>query len=507
MKLHSTTMFLQFLLLLSFYALIKHLVDKIRNQPPSPFPTLPIIGHLYLLNKPLHRALAKISSRHGPLLLLQFGSRRVLVVSSPSVAEECLTKNDIVLANRPRLLAAKHLGYNFTSIVFAPYGDYWRNLRRISALEILSSHRIQSLSSIRSEEIRSLVQRLVKLKDQTVDMKAALFELTFNVMMRMIAGKKYYGDNVEEVEKARTFIEITEEALELAGATTMEDFLPLLRWTGILGTEKRMMALQERRDPILQELIEENRRKLVGSESPSEVKNKTMLQVLLSFQESEPENYTDQTIKALISDLLVAGTDTSAGTIEWAMSLLLNNPDVLSKAQAEIDNQLGHDRLIEESDLPKLPYLHCIVNETLRMYPAGPLLIPHESSAECIVGGFCVPSGTMVLVNMWGIQNDPKIWEEPSNFKPERFEGFEGVRDGFKYMPFGSGRRRCPGEGLATRMVGLALGSLIQCLEWKRVSEELVDLTEGASLSLPKAQPLLAKCRERPTMVHLLSQI
>lgn len=212
-------------------------------------------------------------------------------------------------------------------------------------------------------------------------------------------------------------------------------------------------------------------------------------------------------LKKIVQVLLSAGTDTSAGTMEWAMSLLLNNPRVLKKAQTEIDKCVGYDRLIDESDLAKLPYLRCIINETLRMYPAGPLLVPHESSEDCLVGGFKVPRGTTLLVNLWAIQRDPKIWEDPNTFKPERFEGIEGVRDGFRFMPFGSGRRGCPGEGLAMRVVGLALGSLIQCFEWERIGEEMVDMSEEAGLTLTKARPLQANCRPRPTMVNLLSQI
>lgn len=205
--------------------------------------------------------------------------------------------------------------------------------------------------------------------------------------------------------------------------------------------------------------------------------------------------------------LLAAGTDTSAATIEWAMSLLLNHPEVLQRAQAEINGVVGSSRLVSESDLTRLPYLHCIINETLRMYPAGPLLVPHESSEECHVGGYRVPGSTMLLVNLYSIHRDPKYWPEPAKFKPERFEGMEGVRDGHKMMPFGSGRRGCPGENLALRMVGVTLGLLIQCFEWDRVSEELVDMTEGTGLTMPKARPLIARCRTRESMKPLLSQI
>lgn len=204
--------------------------------------------------------------------------------------------------------------------------------------------------------------------------------------------------------------------------------------------------------------------------------------------------------------LLHAGTDTSVGTMEWAMSCLLNNPEILKKAQTEIDNRVGQDQLINESDLGELSYLRCIINETLRIHPVTPLLVPHESSEECRVGGYRIPSGTMLFVNLWGIQNDPKVWEDPGKFKPERFEGIEGTRDGFKLMPFGSGRRGCPGESLAMRMVGLVLGSLIQCFDWERVGKDREDMTEGTGVTVSKAKPLLAKCRLRPSIASLVSE-
>ncbi|OVA01009.1 Cytochrome P450 [Macleaya cordata] len=406
-------------------------------------------------------------------------------------------------------------------------------------------------SNIRADEVRSMIRRLIGSRSsidggyyeyRTVDMKSTFTELTLNIMMRMIAGKRYYGrddDQLEEVRdhdeldhEARRFREILKDTMALSVATNIGDFNGVLRWVGyyFFGAEKEMVRLKEKRDEFMQELIEQRRRLLTKSSrssSPEESsggdddddddddqggrkrEKMTMIDVLLSLQRNEPDCYTDHMIRGVIGVLISAGTDTSAGTMEWAMSLLLNNPDVLKKAQTEIDAQVGRDRTVNESDLIKLPYLHAIIIETLRMYPAGPLLSPHESSEECTIGGFRIPRGTMLLVNVWAIQNDPELWDEPSKFKPERFEGVEGgSREGFKLMPFGSGRRGCPGEGLAMRVVGLALGSLIQCLDWERVNwDDMVDMTEGSGLALPKAQPLEAMCRPRLNMLNLLSQL
>ncbi|XP_047312762.1 cytochrome P450 81Q32-like [Impatiens glandulifera] len=188
--------------------------------------------------------------------------------------------------------------------------------------------------------------------------------------------------------------------------------------------------------------------------------------------------------------MILAGTDTSWITLEWALSLLVNHPDVLKKVATELDAQIGQDRLLDESDLAKLPYLHGVILETLRMFPAGPLLVPHMSSEDCKIVGFDVPRGTVLIVNAWAINRDPDIWEEVEMFKPDRFEDGE-AESGYKLMTFGMGRWACPGVALAYRIMGLALGSLIQCFHWKRLSEnELVDLSEGKGLSMPKAQPL-----------------
>ncbi|CAL5383812.1 unnamed protein product [Camellia sinensis] len=513
MNIMEATLLIYLALFLSFYVLANHILGKLQNLPPSPFPTLPLLGHFHLLKKPIHQTLSKLSHRYGPLLLLRFGSRRVLLVSSPSAAEECFVQNDIVFANRPRLLAGKIFGYNYTTVAWAPYGDHWRNHRRIASIELLSSHRLQMLSHIRVDEVRSLIHRIYKVSsanpDQAVDMKSVSFQLTFNVMTRMIAGKRYYGEGVESSEGVKRFQEIVKETANLAADRNVEDFLPFLKWFGInKGLEKKLIRIFEKRDKFMQDLIDQHRSDNQSCFNGEMERRRTMIEIMLSLHDTEPEYYTDENIKSLLLVLLQAGTGTSAGTIEWAMSYLLNNPEILNKAQIEIDNCVGQDRLIDESDVSQLPYLRCIINETLRIHPIVPLLLPHESSADCTVQGFRIPRGTMLLVNMWAIQNDPNIWMEPSKFKPERFQGLDGFRDGFKLMPFGSGRRGCPGEGLGLRIVGLALGSLIQCFDWRRVSKEMVDMSEvSGGFIAPKAKPLMAKCRPRKRIVKLVSHI
>ncbi|KAM0066614.1 putative cytochrome P450 [Helianthus debilis subsp. tardiflorus] len=502
------------LIFLAISIFTDYFFHKLQNLPPRPWlPPLPIIGHLYLLNKPLHRSLAKLSAKHGPIQLLQFGSRRVLVVSSPSTAEECLTKNDIVFANRPQLLAGKYLGYNFTSLVFAPYGDNWRNLRRISTLEIFSSHRLTEFEPIRADEVRHMMCKLYRssLKpDTVVHVRPMLVELTLNVVMRMISGKRYYSSKDEvlidaEKEKAHKFQEIVNEILKLMGATNVGDFVPMLRWLGVSKLEKRLISLQAKRDLFMQELLEELKENMENCSNGKQRKN--MIQMLLSLQNSEPELYTDELIRSMTLVMLAAGTGTTISTMEWAMSLLLNNPSVLKKAHGEIEKYVGHSRCVEESDMCNLAYLDCIIKETMRMLPPGPLL-PHESSKGCMVGGYHVPKGTMLLVNVWAIHNDPNIWGDPKKFRPERFEGLEGYRDGFKLMPFGFGRRGCPGEDMGMRLVRLALGSLIQCFEWERTGESEVDMSEGTEgINMSKAISLVAICHPRATMLNLLSQL
>lgn len=265
-----------------------------RNLPPSP-PSLPIIGHLHYLKIPLHRTLQKLSAKYGPVISLWFGSRLVVVVSSLPAVEECFTKNDIVLANRPRLLVGKHVGYNHTTMVASPYGDHWRNLRRIGAIEIFSASRLNKFAGTRKDEVERLLKKLSRNSMNgfsKVEMQSAISELTFNISMRMAAGKRYFGEEVTDVEEARQSRELIKQIVSLGGVSNPGDFIPLMNWIPN-GFRRKVSRLAKRMDGFLQGLIDEHR------SNKCEERN-TMIDHLLSLQESEPEYYGDQIIKGII---------------------------------------------------------------------------------------------------------------------------------------------------------------------------------------------------------------
>ncbi|KAL0745119.1 hypothetical protein Bca101_100971 [Brassica carinata] len=319
-------------------------------------------------------------------------------------------------------------------------------------------------------------------------MKSLLCNLASNNIIRMVAGKRYYG---EENDDAKSVRQLVAEVVTSAGAGNPADYLSVVRW--FTTYEKRIKNLGNRFDAFLQRIVDEKR--------ADKEKGQTMIDGLLSLQETQPEYYTDDIIKGLILTLTIGGTDTSAVTLKWAMSNLLNHPEVLKKARIEIDEKIGFDRLVDEPDIANLPYLQNIVLETLRLYPAVPLLLPHVSSDDCKVAGYDIPRGTMVLTNVWAMHRDPTLWEDPELFKPERFEK-EGEAE--KPMPFGMGRRACPGAVLAQRLVSLVLATLVQCFEWERVGEELVDMTEDKGATLPKLVPLRTMCKSRPIVGKLI---
>ncbi|KAJ8449858.1 LOW QUALITY PROTEIN: hypothetical protein Cgig2_001514 [Carnegiea gigantea] len=469
-----------------------------KTLPPSPS-SIPILGHLHLLKPPFHRTLHALAQRHGPVFYLRLGYQPAVVVSAPWAAEECFTRNDVAFANRPNFLMGHHLGYNNSILLWAPYGPHWRNLRRVATVTTLSQKQIDLMSPARRVEVRSMIRELFRSSQSgprnVINLNEVFAKLARNLVMRQVNGRPW----------ERTLL-TTPTSSQMSEC----DFFPVLRWVGYKGIEKELLKLKKQRDGVLQSLVDEYRERRAihrtGGVHGDDAEKRTMMDELFELQEAEPDYYTDETLKGLILVMLIAGSETSAQTLEWAMALLLKHPDILEKAKIEINTHIDKERLVEDSDLSKLTYISWIINETLRLFPPAPLLVPHYSSQDSTIGGYHVPKGTMLFVNAWAIHRDPTLWEEPTEFKPERFEKekLEGL--GFKFFPFGMGRRACPGSQFALRNMTLVLATLLQCFDWE--ATEPVDLKEDAgAISMPKEKPLHAICHPRPSMEGILSQI
>ncbi|XP_062214519.1 cytochrome P450 81Q32-like [Phragmites australis] len=507
---------LSFLFLFSIHCLLGRRSSKINGKnkgiqrlPPSP-PAIPVLGHLHLLGKPIHAALARLAARYGPVVSLRLGSRDAVVVSSAECARECFTEHDVCFANRPRFPSLLLVSFDGATLPMCGYGPYWRNLRRVATVQLLSAHRVSCMLPTISAEVRAMVRRMYRAAAAApggaarVELKRRLFELSLSALMETIAQTKTSraeaDADTDMSPESQEFKKALDEFIPLIGAANVWDYLPVLRWFDVFGMRKKIVAAVSKRDAFLRRLIDAERRRL--DVDGGEGENKSMIAVLLSMQKSEPEVYTDTTIMALCSSMFTGGSETTATTAEWAMSLLLNHPEVLKRAQAEMDASVGNSRLVGPDDVPRLGYLQCILSETLRLYPAVPTLVPHESTADCTVGGHHVPSGTMLLVNAYAIHRAPAAWADPAAFRPERFE--DGSAEGRLLMPFGMGRRKCPGETLALRTLGLVLGTLIQCFDWDTVGGAKVNMTEGGGITLPKAVPLEAMCKPRQAMLDVL---
>ncbi|GLJ19639.1 hypothetical protein SUGI_0355690 [Cryptomeria japonica] len=498
MALEATSIIVLAVALVSLWLIANSLrsrINKGKAKPPHP-PSWPILGHLPLLSRskqPLHRILSSLSETYGPIMHLQLGVRPVLVISSSDLAKECLTTNDKAFASRPLMSAGKHMGYDFKNFGLAPYDSYWRDIRKICNLQLFTANRIESFRHVRTEEISSLIRSLFESCEREmnpVNMKSRLSDLTYNIMMRIVASKRISADlGSEDFQEAQHFKMLLEEFVSLLGAFDIAYYLPFLNLVDPQGIVFSMKNLRKKIDVYMKKLLQDHREKR-GEHA------RDLIDVLISATDNNEiqSDNNDDVVKANALSLISAGTETSSVTIEWALSAMIQHPDILCKAQQELNLHVGRNRLMEESDLHKLKYLQAILKETLRLYPAAALSVPHESIEACTVGGYLIPAGTQLLVIVWAIQRDPTVWERPTEFDPERFlnsgKEIDVKGQDFNLFPFGSGRRICPGMPLALIMVTYTLGRLLQSFEWFVPEGTVIDMTEGFGLTMPKSIPL-----------------
>lgn len=459
-----------------------------RILPPGPSP-LPIFGNLFILGTKPHISLTELARTYGPLMSLQLGQVPTVVISSAVVAKEALQKNDISFSSRTVGDAVCALSHHQSSIIWLPAAAQWRNLRKICNSHVFSNSRLESSQNLRRDKVKDLISHVQKCSESgmTVDIGQAAFTTTSNLLSNTFFSVDL-GDPTSEF--AREFKGVVRGVVDEIGKPNFADYFPLLRNMDPQGIRRRMSIHFGKMLGLFNDMINQR----LQGKRPSE--GNDVLDALMGINQEKSEEIEQSNIPHLLVDLFAAGTDTTSSTLEWAMTEILRNPEILKKAQAELEEIIGKGNPVEEPDISRLPYLQAIVKETFRLHPAVPLVV-RKVDSDVKLFNYTVPQNAQVLVNLWAIGRDPEIWEEPNTFEPERFLGSEVDVKGrdFKLIPFGAGRRICPGLPLATRMIHLMLASLIHGFDWKLeagVSPENTDMEERFGLTLEKAQRLRA---------------
>ncbi|EXB28925.1 Cytochrome P450 78A4 [Morus notabilis] len=470
---------------------------------------LPFLGLLFTFTGSSlpHRLLSHYSKTFGakPLMAFSVGLTRFVVSSQPETAKELLNSSDF--ADRPVKESAYELLFH-RAMGFAPYGDYWRSLRRISATHLFSPRRLAGFGVFRREiglkmveEIRVLMGR----SGEGVEVRKVLHFGSLNNVMMSVFGKSYeFGsEGFCELDK------LVREGYDLLGVFNWSDHFPFLGLLDLQGVRKRCKKLVLRVNDFVGKIIEEHRIKRDVDENIISGKEKgnnnicesgDFVDVLLDLEKENKLSNSDMI--AVLWEMIFRGTDTVAILLEWILARMILHPDIQSKVQSEIDAVVGTHRSVSNSDLPNLPYLQAVVKETLRLHPPGPLLSwARLAIHDTRMGEHFIPAGTTAIVNMWSITHDDRVWPEPDKFNPERFMEEDVVIMGcdLRLAPFGSGRRVCPGKAMGVATVELWLAQLLQTFKWVPLDDHNhgVDLSETLKLSLEMKQSLVCKALPR----------
>ncbi|KAF3677432.1 Cytochrome 71A4 [Capsicum annuum] len=441
-----------------------------------------------------HHSLQKLSRQYGPLMFLKLGSIDTVVVSSAEAASEIMKTHDLIFCDRPNSKVNKKLLYGFRDVSVAPYGEYWRQMRSICVLQLLSNKRVQDFRVVREEETALLVKKIKERSPEAVNLSELFMTLTNDIASRAAFGRKY-----SEGEGGEKFRKLMKEFVGILGGFDFGTFLSSLAWIDKLsGLEAKVERVAKEMDGFLEGVVEEH---LYSSNTIVEnEKREDFVDVLLGIYKQNMDGFSIDRdgIKALILDIFAGGTDTTYTVLEWAMTELLRHPTAMNKLQNEArEIAKAKSEIVSEDELGKMHYLKAVIKETLRLHPPIPLLVPRQARQHVKVMGYDVGAGTMVITNGWAIGRDPEIWEDAEEFKPERFLNsdidFKG--QDFRLIPFGSGRRGCPGISFAMATNELVLANVVRNFDWQLPNGAKgadLDMTECTGLTIHRKVPLFA---------------
>ncbi|CAI0374749.1 unnamed protein product [Linum tenue] len=460
--------------------------------PPGPW-NLPIIGNIHQLafssstSGPVHRRLAELAQHYGPIMQLKLGETYNVVVSSPESARAFLKTHDHEFPLRPYMPSASIIFYGGKDIVFSPVGDHWRRMKKLCTTELLSEKRVRSLRPVREEEVGKLMKLIGGEAGGggAVNLSRLLFAVS-----NMITSRTAFG-TIRELEGS--FLPVIHQIVQTLGGFSIGDIFPSNRLLRLIsGTERHLKKLHQEADSILQGIIDEH-------VSRKRRRRETEDHDMAEGAEEDDNDDDDLTLihnTHTVQDVFVAAGDSSPIAVEWTMSELMKNPEKMEKVQREVRHffdKRGEGAVVDEALLNELKYLKSVVKETFRLHPPAALSLPREGPETVVVNGYQIPSRTRVIVNYWAIGRDPSHWTQPNQFIPERFldtcidyRGFD-----FQLLPFGSGRRVCPGMNYGTAVVYSLLANLLYRFNWElpnQIKPQDLDMSEnfGGAISRKK---------------------
>ncbi|XP_004491826.1 6,7,8-trihydroxycoumarin synthase-like [Cicer arietinum] len=465
------------LLLLFLFMKYKNIIKNSPTFPKGP-KGLPIIGNLHQLDTSnLHLQFWNLSKTYGPLFSLQIGFKHAIVVSTPKLAQQILKEHDLDVCSRPPSYGPKILSYNGLDLIFSPYNDCWREIRKICVVHFFSSKKISTFSHVRKYEVKKMIEKICDhiSISKISNLSEIIMSVSSAIVCRIAFGKSYEN---EGGERSR-FHGLLNETQAIFLSFFVSDYIPFMGWIDRLtGLVARVDNTFKGLDMFFEEVLKEH----INPNNKKKEEEKDIVDVLLELKKQGrlSIDLTNDHIKAVVMDLLVAATDTSAATSVWVMTGLMKNPRVMKKAQEEIRNLCGNKEFIDEDDIQKLVYFKAIIKETLRFYAPAPL-VPRETNKNLNLNGYKIEPKTLVYVNVWAIHRDPETWKDPEEFYPERFLNndvdFKG--QDFEFIPFGAGRRICPGISLGIATVEIITANLLNSFDWempKGMTREDIDI-------------------------------
>ncbi|KAL3353581.1 hypothetical protein AABB24_018351 [Solanum stoloniferum] len=433
----------------------------------------------------------KLSKKYGKVFSLKLASVPIVVVSSAKLAKEVLKTEDLVFCSKPSLVGQQKLSYNGHDIAFAPYNDYWREMRKICVLHLFSLKKVHLFGPIYKDEVSRMIKKIYQqaANSQVTNLSNLLISLNSTIICRVAFGVRFD----EEAYERKRFNHIVDEAQAMLASFFVSDFFPSLNWIDKLtGQTNRLEKSFKDLDEFYEELIEQHH----NSNRPKSMEG-DIIDLLLQLKKEQltPIDLSLEDIKGIIMNVLLAGSGTSASVIIWAMTILIKNPKAMKKVQEEIRNLMGNKNIVNEDDIQNMPYLRAVIKETLRLFPPIPLLIARESMKKSTLEGYELQPRTIVYINAWAIARDPEIWENPEEFMPERFLNsdidFKG--QDYEFIPFGAGRRGCPAMALGVASVELALSNLLNAFDWELpygLKKEDIDINGKPGITVNKKNDL-----------------